>query len=88
MSNPSPSAAIAQPAASSSAGLSIFILALAGFLVVTTEFLIVGLLPALPEGFAPAVTCILHVPPDRDSRLAELFAARTALPVREAQDKE
>lgn len=49
---------------------------------------LVGLLPALPEGFAPAVTCILHVPPDRESRLAELFAARTALPVREAQDKE
>jgi len=49
---------------------------------------LVGLLPALPEGFAPAVACILHVPPDRDSRLAELFATRTALPVREAQDKE
>lgn len=49
---------------------------------------LVGLLPALPAGFGPAVTCILHVPPDRDSRLAELFAARTALPVREAQDKE
>jgi two-component system chemotaxis response regulator CheB len=30
----------------------------------------------------------MHVPPDRDSRLAELFAQRTALPVREAQDKE
>lgn len=49
---------------------------------------LIGLLPALPAGFGPAVTCILHVPPDRDSRLAELFAARTALPVREAQDKE
>jgi len=49
---------------------------------------LVGLVPALPAGFGPAVTCILHVPPDRDSRLAELFALRTALPVREAQDKE
>ena len=49
---------------------------------------LVGLLPALPEGFGPAVACILHVPADRESRLAELFAARTALPVREAQDKE
>ncbi|MDY0963579.1 MULTISPECIES: chemotaxis protein CheB [Massilia] len=49
---------------------------------------LVGLVPALPAGFGPAVTCILHVPPDRDSRLAELFALRAALPVREAQDKE
>ncbi|TXF96395.1 chemotaxis protein CheB [Massilia arenae] len=49
---------------------------------------LVGLVPALPVGFRPAVTCILHVPPDRDSRLAELFALRAALPVREAQDKE
>lgn len=49
---------------------------------------LVGLLPGLPAGFGPAVTCILHVPPDRESRLAELFATRTALPVREAQDKE
>ena len=49
---------------------------------------LVGLVPALPAGFGPAVTCILHVPPDRDSRLAELFAMRAALPVREAQDKE
>ncbi len=49
---------------------------------------LVSLVPALPAGFKPAVTCILHVPPDRDSRLAELFALRTALPVREAQDKE
>ncbi|WP_273029092.1 chemotaxis protein CheB [Massilia timonae] len=49
---------------------------------------LVGLVPALPAGFGPAVTCILHVPPDRDSRLAELFAMRAALPVREARDKE
>jgi len=49
---------------------------------------LVGLVPALPAGFGPAVTCILHVPPDRESRLAELFAMRAALPVREAQDKE
>ena len=49
---------------------------------------LVGLLPALPEGFGPGVVCILHVPADRDSRLAELFDARLALPVREARDKE
>ena len=45
-------------------------------------------MPALPAGFGAAVASILHVPPDRDSRLAELFAARLALPVREARDKE
>ena len=49
---------------------------------------LVGLVPALPAGFGAAVASILHVPPDRDSRLAELFAPRAALPVREAQDKE
>lgn len=49
---------------------------------------LVGLLPTLPVNFGPAVACILHVPADRESRLAELFAARTLLPVREAQDKE
>lgn len=48
---------------------------------------LVELLPALPPGFGPATVCILHVPADRDSRLAELFAARLSLPVREAVDK-
>lgn len=49
---------------------------------------LLALLPLLPEKFAPAVVCILHVPADRDSRLAELFDARVLLPVREARDKE
>jgi two-component system chemotaxis response regulator CheB len=49
---------------------------------------LVALLPALPENFAPAVVCILHVPADRESRLAALFDARTALPVHEARDKQ
>lgn len=49
---------------------------------------LVGLLPVLPDAFGPAVVCILHVPADRESRLAELFAARTLMPVREARDKE
>jgi two-component system chemotaxis response regulator CheB len=48
---------------------------------------LVDLLPALPRDFGPAMVCILHVPADRESRLAELFAARLALPVREAVDK-
>lgn len=46
------------------------------------------LLPALPATFKPAVVCILHMPGDRDSRLAELFGERLALPVREAADKQ
>ena len=48
---------------------------------------LVDLLPALPPHFGPATVCILHVPGDRESRLAELFAARLSLPVREAVDK-
>jgi two-component system chemotaxis response regulator CheB len=46
------------------------------------------LLPALPPGYGLPVVCILHLPGGRDSRLAELFGARLALPVREAADKE
>ena len=49
---------------------------------------LVELLPALPASFSPATVCILHVPADRESRLAELFAARLRLPVLEAQDKQ
>lgn len=56
MSNATSSAALAQPAASPSAALSIFILALAGFLVVTTEFLIVGLLPALSRDLGISIS--------------------------------
>ncbi len=48
---------------------------------------LLSLLPALPPGYAPAVVCMLHVPGDRESRLAEVFAARVTLPVREARDK-
>jgi two-component system chemotaxis response regulator CheB len=46
------------------------------------------LLPAVPENYRSTLVCILHVPADRDSRLAELFELRAALPVREARDKE
>jgi two-component system chemotaxis response regulator CheB len=49
---------------------------------------LLALLPALPSGFTLPVVCMLHLPPDRDSRLAELFGERLALPVREAADKE
>jgi two-component system chemotaxis response regulator CheB len=47
-----------------------------------------ALLPSLPAGYRLPVFCILHLPPDRDSRLAELFAERLPLPVKEAADKE
>ena len=56
MSNSSSPAAVVQPTATPSATLSIFILALAGFLVVTTEFLIVGLLPALSRDLGISIS--------------------------------
>lgn len=46
------------------------------------------LLPMLPAGYKLPVVAMLHVPEHRDSRLAELFASRMAVPVREAADKE
>jgi two-component system chemotaxis response regulator CheB len=49
---------------------------------------LLAILPALPAGLRLAVVCILHVPGDRESRLAELFDQRVALPVREAADKQ
>jgi two-component system chemotaxis response regulator CheB len=45
-------------------------------------------LPALPAQLQPPVICMLHLPPSRDSRLAELFAARLPMPVLEAVDKQ
>jgi len=48
---------------------------------------LIQLLPALPQGYDLPVVCILHLPPDRESRLAELFDERLPLPVREAADK-
>lgn len=47
-----------------------------------------ALLGALPTPFAPAVVVVLHIPANRPSLLADLFAARCRLPVREALDKE
>ncbi|WP_296948321.1 chemotaxis protein CheB [uncultured Massilia sp.] len=48
----------------------------------------IQLLPALPRDYTLPVFCILHLPGDRESRLAELFAERLPVPVREAADKE
>ena len=49
---------------------------------------LVELLPALPRGYRLPVLCILHLPADRESRLAEIFGGRLPVPVREAADKE
>jgi two-component system, chemotaxis family, protein-glutamate methylesterase/glutaminase len=46
------------------------------------------LLPSLPVGAAAAVFVVVHLPRDHESLLAEVFARKCALGVREAQDKE
>lgn len=45
------------------------------------------ILPVLPEQFGFSVTVVLHLPDDRDSRLAEVFQQRLPMPVRQADDK-
>lgn len=47
-----------------------------------------AILPALPAEFALPVMIVVHVPPDRDSVLAELCQAKCRLTVKEAEDKE
>ncbi len=47
-----------------------------------------ALLPRLPAGYAPPVFVVIHLPPDRDSVIAELMAEKSVLPVYEAEDKE
>jgi two-component system chemotaxis response regulator CheB len=46
------------------------------------------LLPALAAGLRPPVFVVLHLPRDKPSALAEIFARKCAVPVREAEDKE
>lgn len=46
------------------------------------------LLPELPAVFSAPIFIVVHVPPDRDSVLAELLQAKCALTVKEAEDKE
>lgn len=46
------------------------------------------LLPALVRGTHLAVFVVLHLPRERPSLLADIFAAKCALAVREADDKE
>jgi len=43
---------------------------------------------ALPADYAIALLCVLHLPDDRHSQLAEVFSRRLQRPVQEARDKE
>ncbi len=45
------------------------------------------ILPGLPEKPPYPVVVVLHLPDDRDSRLAEVFQQRLPMPVLQAQDK-
>lgn len=42
----------------------------------------------LPAGYPLTLACVLHLPEGRESLLADLFARRLAVRVREARDKE
>jgi two-component system chemotaxis response regulator CheB len=46
------------------------------------------ILPALPVGFDKAIAVVLHLLPDKESLVAKTFSGTTALPVKEAEDKE
>ncbi|MHA6160561.1 chemotaxis protein CheB [Pseudomonas sichuanensis] len=46
-----------------------------------------SVLGALPQGFAIPVLCVLHLPDNRHSQLAEVLQRRLHHPVREACDK-
>lgn len=47
-----------------------------------------AILPGLPTGFSMPVVVVVHLPSDRRSAMAELFAAKCRLPVEEANDKQ
>jgi two-component system, chemotaxis family, protein-glutamate methylesterase/glutaminase len=46
------------------------------------------ILPRLPDGYPPPVMVVVHLPPDKKSLMADLFAARCKVAVKEAEDKE
>jgi two-component system chemotaxis response regulator CheB len=46
------------------------------------------LLPGLPSTYPLPIIVLLHIPDDRESRLAEMFGMRVALPTCEAADKD
>jgi len=47
-----------------------------------------AILPALPAGYPLPILVVIHLPPSRKSIVADLFADKCALAVREAEDKE
>jgi two-component system chemotaxis response regulator CheB len=47
-----------------------------------------AILPFLPANYGLAVIIVVHVPPDRNSVLAELLQTKCDIAVREAEDKE
>lgn len=47
-----------------------------------------AILPALPPDFPLPVLLVIHVPPDRDSLLADVLQAKSRVAVCEADDKE
>jgi two-component system chemotaxis response regulator CheB len=47
-----------------------------------------AILPGLPADYPLPIMVVIHLPPDRDSVVAELFDEKCALTVREAEDKE
>ena len=49
---------------------------------------LLSVMACLPKHFAIPLICVLHLPDDHDSQLAEVFARRLGRPVREARDKE
>ncbi|MGE8405568.1 MAG: chemotaxis protein CheB [Pseudomonas sp.] len=49
---------------------------------------LLSVLAPLPADFAIPVICVLHLPDDHDSQLAEVFTRKLRRPVREARDKE
>lgn len=49
---------------------------------------LLALLSGLPERFLLPIIAVLHLPKERDSRLADVFQQRLAMTVREAADKE
>src|SRR5690606_8721252 len=46
------------------------------------------ILPELATGFSPPIVIVVHLPPHRESMLAELLAAKCQVKVVEAEDKE
>jgi two-component system chemotaxis response regulator CheB len=49
---------------------------------------LLGILPALPADYGRSVLIVVHVPPDRDNALVQLFESKSQIAVKEAEDKE